>query len=305
MKLTLLIIGCAFSVSSSAAISTTDTVGIEEMVKAFHQKDKLNESEIAKQYKWVYGKTPSNKLLIEYSSKEWETPLNQPYEWKYNGRYIYWKPKEKNQACDSLLSKYGGQKDWGWVSAGWLNDIVIKALPEPDFYCGFFVSQFLEEYAISNGTLKLRGSKANTGKLRQVADSILDQTKWYDEKGKEKKVVVINDGRKPVENYTEATALQLYVNKANKSAKRKANASFDLLFITNNNGTTSIKSLNTTALSKDEAQLLKSLASIVRKFPKNAFGSLWTTDGRVFPARYIHADYADKRWKFRDYMYEK
>ena len=90
-----------------------------------------------------------------------------------------------------------------------------------------------------------------------------------------------------------------------ESYKGKTNFSF--LVYVSPDGKAGLHTLLPKQLTGEEQELINALKTAFDRLPKGIFGHMVTTDGRIFPARYLEGYYVPKtrKWMFTDYLFDK
>ena len=80
---------------------------------------------------------------------------------------------------------------------------------------------------------------------------------------------------------------------------------FSFLVYVSPGGKASLYTLLPQQLTDEEQELINALQAAFGRQPKGIFGHMVTTDGRIFPARYLKGVYrpADRKWTFTDHLY--
>ncbi len=188
----------------------------------------------------------------------------------------------------ALAKKYG---KGNIIPATWYTGL-IGELEQPVFYMGFTVSPYLSFAPVKQGII--------SGQMAFMKFS--NQT--YDDEARDLKRIV-TDGHWMDRIDYEQVFFTHDVNRAWAKAPRKAYAKekFSLLLVTEEDGSITICPLLPKKLTDNQKNLLTVLQEVVGKFPKWCFRYLYTSDGRIFPGRYVHASYSpDSKWTFIDYF---
>ena len=82
----------------------------------------------------------------------------------------------------------------------------------------------------------------------------------------------------------------------------QARRPFTLLFIIDARGRLDVEVLKPRTPSAQDLRYVDELRKAVRQLPPWSLGMLYTSDGRVFPGRYIEAYRHNNRWTFHDYL---
>ncbi|MBO5180609.1 MAG: DUF5030 domain-containing protein [Paraprevotella sp.] len=188
----------------------------------------------------------------------------------------------------ALAQKYG---KGDITPATWYTGL-IGELEHPVFYMDFTVSPHLSFTSVKQGAVS----------GRDVAMRFSNQT-YYDEAQGLKRIVA--DGHWIDRMDYEQVFFSHDVNRAWATDGRKTYAkdSFSLLLATEEDGSITIYPLLPKELTDNQKGLLAALQETVDKFPEWCFRYLYTSDGRIFPGRYVRATYSsDGEWTFIDYF---
>ncbi|MDE7377743.1 MAG: DUF5030 domain-containing protein [Paraprevotella sp.] len=187
----------------------------------------------------------------------------------------------------ALAKKYG---KGNIIPAAWYTGL-IGELEQPVFYMDFTVSPYLSFTPVKQGIVS----------GQEMSMKFSNQT--YDDEARNLKRIV-TDGHWIDRIDYEQMFFSHDVNRTWAESNRKAYAKekFSLLLVTEENGGITIYPLLPQELTDNQKYLLADLQETVDRFPRWCFRYLYTSDGRIFPARYVYASYApDGKWTFIDY----
>lgn len=188
----------------------------------------------------------------------------------------------------TLAKKYGKENI---IPATWYTGL-IGELEQPVFYMDFTVSPYLSFTPVKQGIVS----------GQEMSMKFSNQT--YDDEARNMKRIVI-DGHWIDRIDYEQVFFSHDVNRAWAEDNRKAytKEKISLLLVTEEDGSITIYPLLPEELTDNQKNLLADLQETVDRFPRWCFRYLYTSDGRIFPGRYVHASYApDSKWTFIDYF---
>lgn len=187
-----------------------------------------------------------------------------------------------------ITKKYGRENI---IPAIWYTG-VIREMEQPCYYMGFTVSPYLSFTGVQQGIIS-----------EHTAVMEYSNKTNFDEAQRLKRIVA--DGHWLDRIDYEQIFFSHDVNHVwtKDSMKKYEKDSFSLLLKTEEDGNITIIPLLPKELTDNQKGLLAALQNVVNLFPKWCFRHLYTSDGRIFPGRYVYASYSsDSEWTFIDYF---
>lgn len=197
--------------------------------------------------------------------------------------------------CRKLEQRYGTIAEKG-VPASWFSGTIgVAANWFP--YCNNRITMATLRYRVENGLITgMEPVKNRIGSLGQKQHEEMVPTsaqifRYWD----------MYMGDMELRLFSEA--LQAVLPPADK--KYNGQCRFSFLIFTDSRGHANLYQLLPETLTAEEKACVDRLAQSVRNLPSGLFGHMVTTDGRIFPARYVEGVYrpSENKWTFSDYFF--